>query len=231
VNGALTCTHCGDVYRIEVLLPGRMDDIDSIERLEPAGLPADSSIRIDENSADVLQINYPATADTPLRWVLPLILLPFSLAWFGGVFAFMGKAWQVPNLPANIGFVLFGIPFLLVGLLPVGIALAAIRGRTTVRLTGESLTCRWHVGSLGRSMSLATRAIDRVRIANFANVGQNPRVKNPTRSRTVEWECCMVYAGSQKMLLTIFQEEAVARQVAALVRTRLEDMGHVLRDV
>jgi hypothetical protein len=41
----------------------------------------------------------------------------------------------------------------------------------------------------------------------------------------------MVHAGSQKMLLTIFQEEAVARQVAALVRTRLEDMGHVLRDV
>jgi hypothetical protein len=41
----------------------------------------------------------------------------------------------------------------------------------------------------------------------------------------------MVHAGSQKMLLTIFHEEAVARQVAALVRTRLEDMGHVLRDV
>ena len=117
------------------------------------------------------------------------------------------------------------------GLLPLGIAMMVMRGMTTVRLTGDSLTCRWHVGRFGRSTSLATAAIDRVRIANFANVGQNPRVKNSARTRAVGGECCTVHAGSQKMLLTIFQEEAVARQVAALVRTRLEDMGCVLRDV
>jgi uncharacterized protein YbaR (Trm112 family) len=231
VNGALTCTHCGDVYRIEVLLPGRMLEDDRIERLEPAGLPADSPIHVDEDSPGVLILTYPATADTPLRWVLPLILLPISLAWFGGAFAIFGKAWQAPLLLENIFFVLFSIPFLLAGMIPLGIALVAMRGRTTVRLTGQSLTCRWHIGKFGRSTSVATPAIDRVRIANFANVGQNPRVKNRTRSRTVEWECCMVHAGSQKMLLTILQQEALARQVAALVRTRLEDMGNVLRDV
>ncbi len=231
VNGALTCTHCGDVFRIEVLMPGRMLDVDRIERLEPSGLPADSPIRIDEDSADALQLSYPATADTPLRWVVPSILLPFSLAWFGGAFAIFGKAWQAPLLLENIFFVLFSVPFVLGGLLPLGMAIAAIRGRTTVRLTGETLTCRWHVGRFGRSTSLATAAIDRVRIANFANVGQNPRVKSPIRTRAVGWECCVVHARSRQMLLTVFQEEAVARQVAALVRTRLEAMGHVLRDV
>jgi uncharacterized Zn finger protein (UPF0148 family) len=231
VNGALTCTHCGDVYRIEVLLPGRMLDIDRIERLEPADLPPDSPIRVDEDSDGVLQLSYPATSDTPLRWVLPLILIPFSMAWFGGVFAVFAWAWQAPFLLENVFFVLFSVPFLTAGLVPLGMALAAIRGRTTVRLTGDSLTCRWHVGRFGRSRSLSTAAIDRIRIANFANVGQNPRVKSPTRSQNVGWECCIVHAGSQKMLLTVFLDETVARQVAALVRTRLEKMGHALRDV
>jgi hypothetical protein len=62
-------------------------------------------------------------------------------------------------------------------------------------------------------------------------ISQNPRVHGSTPAGHVNTQiCCVVRAGGKGLYLTLFQEEPVTRQVASLIRGRLEKMGHPLRD-
>jgi hypothetical protein len=180
----------------------------------------------------MLQFHFEAASTSPWRWIVPLVMLPLSLAWYGGVFAVMGGAWQAPFLPVRILAIVFSIPFLLVGLLPFAIGLVMLRGRTTVRLTSETLRCRWHAGLLGFSRSLATTTIDRIGIEEIAAAPQNPRVRGAWQApAATAGKVGVARAGGKGLFLTVFLDETAARQVMSLVRTRLEDMGHVLSDV
>jgi uncharacterized Zn finger protein (UPF0148 family) len=231
VNGALTCSHCGTVVRTEILVPTR-EITDRYDRLEPGDLPADSPIRIDEDSPGTLQFHYPMIGNGPVRWVILLFTIPFSLAWFSGLAGFVGLGWKGPAAPVNIVFLLFTIPFFMAGLVPLTLGLMAFRGRTTVTLTSDALTCRWHSGRLGRSKSVATNEIDSIRVESLASAARNPRVRGEQGSKQVaaQSKSCLVRAGSQQIMLTILREEPVARQVASLLRTRLEILGHRLRN-
>jgi|GEM_PF-1010412 len=231
VNGALTCSHCGAVTRVEVVLPAKTLAEPPSERLEPADLPQQSGIRVDENSAEALEFSFAATSESPLRWIVPLIALPFSLAWYSGIFAFIGGAWQIPFLPMKILFMVFSIPFLIAGLLPLAMGLIAFRGRTSVRLTSEILACRWQAGWLKYSRTLSTPDIESVGVESLAKGAQNPRVRGSSATnQSSSQNCCVARAGSKTLYLTMFQEEPLARRVASLIRTRLEQMGHALRD-
>ena len=231
VKGALTCRHCGAVSRVEIVVPAKALAPPIYERLDPADIPPDSAIHIDENSGEVLEFSYAAMAQSPLRWIAPLIALPFSLAWYGGIFSFLAKAWQVPFLPVKILFTLFSTPFLIVGLFPFALGLVAFRGRTSVRLSADSLDCRWHVGWLKFSRSIETAAVRSVGVESMVKSAHNPRVRGSQGSAQVgPQNCCVARAGSKRLYLTMFQEVLVARQVASLVRTRLEHLGHTLRD-
>jgi len=202
------------------------------ERLTPATLPADSRIAIDEDSAEGLQFHYLAVGHAGLRWVVPIVTIPFSLVWYGFLFAFIGMAWQMPAGGMSVVFTLFAIPFLIVGLFPLGIGLLAFRGHTTVRLTRETLSCRWHVANLGRSKRVGTSAIDDIRVENaISAAGQNPRIRGAKTAGKAapNLAICLVRAGSRKILLAILQEEQIHWQVASLLRTRLQDMGHTLK--
>jgi hypothetical protein len=160
-----------------------------------------------------------------------LITVPFSMAWYSAIFAFIAGAWQIPFLPARILFLAFSIPFLVAGLLPVGLRLIAVHGRTSIRLTPESLACRAHAGWLKFSQSIATQDIETVGIESLTNTAQNPRVHGSQKASPVgSQNCCVARAAGKRLYLAIFQEEGLARQVASLIRTRLEKMGHHLRD-
>jgi hypothetical protein len=164
-----------------------------------------------------------------LRWVVPLFTVPFSLAWFGGVFSFIGMAWQFPMLAIRLLFIAFAIPFLLVGFVPLAIGVIAVRGRTTVRLSLETLQCRWHAGWIGYTRSLTVDAIDRIGLETFATSRQNPRVRNTRQaSLPAAAKVCVARAAGKTLYLSLFQDETVSQQVAALLRSRLEDRGHVL---
>jgi hypothetical protein len=202
-----------------------------VEKLVPSDLPPDGPIQIDEDSPDVLQFHYAAGSSSPWRWLVPLFTVPFSLAWFSGVFSFMGVAWQFPMLPIKILFIAFSIPFLIVGFVPLAIGVIAVRGRTTVKLTPAALQCRWHAGWLGYTRSLATDAIDRLGLETFAASRQNPRVRRAQQnSGAAPAKVCVARAAGKGLYLSLFQDETVSQQVAALLRTRLEDRGHVLAD-
>jgi hypothetical protein len=232
VGGSLTCGHCGAVVRMEILVPARAIAEKRYERMTPGTLPPDSRITIDEDSDEALQFHYPAVGHPVMRWVVPIFTILFSLMWYGFFINFIGVAWQMPMGAMSVVFTLFAIPFLIVGLFPLGFGLIAFRGHTTVRLTRETLSCRWHVANLGRSKRVETSAIDDIRVENASSmVGQNPRIRvaKPPGAAAVHMGVCLVRAGSQYVLLTIFQEEPVSWQVASLLRTRLLDMGHSLK--
>lgn len=229
---SLTCAHCGAVFRIGASPPVDVTIRDQYERLDSASLPADSPIRIDEDSPEALQFHYLAGSNSPMRWIVPLFAIPFSLAWFAALVFIFGVAWQMPFLPVKIVFTLVLIPFVLAGLVPLGIGLLSVGGRATIRLTRESLTCRWHVSLIGISKSLRTEEIDSVRVEVVKGARQNQRVRGAQPiGASDSGKCCLARAGGKKVYLTFFQDEPVARQIASLLRTRLEDMGHKLRDV
>src|SRR5262249_3266273 len=87
VKGAVTCSHCGAVFRSVVTRPEGSLPVAVVEKLVPADLPPDGPIQIDEDTSDVLQFHYAAGSGSPLRWIVPLFTVPFSLAWLSGVFS------------------------------------------------------------------------------------------------------------------------------------------------
>ncbi len=231
VKGALACAHCGAVFRAAASGTAENMPDATIKKLAPADLPPDGPIRIDEDSPNVLQLHYTIGSNSVWRWLVPVFTVPFSVAWFAGIFSFIGGAWQIPFLPVRILFVVFSIPFLLFGLLPLAIGAIAIRGRTTVRLTPEALQCRWHIGWLGYSRSLPTAAIDRIGIESLAGSRQNPRVRRVRQAgRADAGKVCVTRAGGKGLYLTLFLDETAAQQVAALLRTRLADWGRIVAE-
>jgi uncharacterized Zn finger protein (UPF0148 family) len=231
VKGAVTCSHCGAVFRAVVTRPAGSLPVAAIAKLVPADLPPDSPIHVDEDSPDELEFHYDAGSGSPGRWLVPLFTIPFSLAWLAGVGSFAAGAWQIPFLPFRFLFVAFSVPFFLAGLVPLAIGVIAVRGRTTVRLTPQALQCRWHAGWLGYSRSLPTATIDRIAIETFATSRQNPRVRGARQAGgAAAGKVCVARAGGKGLYLTLFLEESAAQQVAALLRTRLEDWGRVVAD-
>lgn len=222
VDGAITCGQCGALFRTEILLPRRIADPDRYERLEPAELPADSRISIDEDSDEALEFHYDLSAESSSHWIAPVVALAVSIAWFSMIGGFIGAVWRFPMVPARIVFLLFTIPFLLAGVVPLAIGFLFARGRTTIRLTPQSLHCRWHAGWLGLTRTVPTAEITSVRMEFAATAMQNPRVRQPKGAAASKFRACIVRAGNRSLYLTLFQPESLARQVAALVRTRLE---------
>jgi len=205
---------------------------DHYDRLEPADLADGSQVHIDEDSADLLQFHYPAGSTSPNRWLLGLFMVLFSGGWFSLLFTLAGTILRKAPIAVAIVVAVFLIPFVVAGLLLLGIGILAIAGQVTVRLTREKLSCRWHVGPLGYSKRLATEAIDGVRIESVGTPRQNPRVRGAKGStQTGSPIACVVHARSRTMWLTLMQDKRAAREIASLIRTRLEDTGHVLSDV
>jgi hypothetical protein len=232
INGTLTCSHCGAVARTEILVRGQVVEDARYQQLAPADLPWGTRIEIDEDSAETLEFHFPAVGKESLRWLVPLVAVPFGLAWCGGVVLFMVAAWNMRAGAGNRAFALLGLPFLAAGLIPLAIGWMAFRGRTTIRLTRELLSCRWHAANFGKTWSIPAQAIDAIRVETFLTVGQNPRVRRATNSplRTDHGTSCVVHAGGRKLMLTFLQEESLPWQIASLLRTRLQILGCSLRE-
>jgi hypothetical protein len=148
------------------------------------------------------------------------------------VITFVGGAVIAPLGPARFLFLLFAVPFLIAGLLPLTIGLFTLAGRITVRLDAESLAARWHIGRVGYSRKLPVGSIASVRVEEGQPGTRNRRVRaRPLASRTHSDSRCCIVRGAGKMLpLTFFHDEATARQMASLLRTRLAELGIALND-
>jgi hypothetical protein len=224
VQGVLTCTHCGAVSRTEILVPGR-EIRDRYEPLEPADLPLYSPIRIDDDSPERLAFHYACIGSEPVRWLILGVTGVMALVWFGGFVSVGDLFGKGPGAPFNPVRLLIAIPGILAGLVPVTIGVLAFWGRTTVTLTPDSLLCRWHAGPIGIARSVLAAAIDSIRVESMDGAGRNPRVRSELPNNPAgQHKMCVVRSGDKVFWLTLFWPEKVARQVASLLRTRLDKL-------
>lgn len=239
VYGVLPCQHCGAVHRGTIPKPALTTAVEpkpaeeSYGRLTPDELAAGSPIVVDEAGREELRLHFAAAPATPLRWIVPLFTIPFAIAWYAIIFTFIGGAQEIPLLPVRIGFTLFTIPFLVVGLFPFWMGLFALVGRTSIKLNSEKLTARWHIGRLGYSKAIPVESITSVRVERGDEAGRNQRVRSHRPSvgeNSSLSKCCIVRSAGKMTPLTLFHDETVARQVAELLRTRLAELGHTLNN-
>jgi hypothetical protein len=230
VKGAVTCTHCGAVFRAAVTRPAGALPVAPREHLLPSELPHHSPLLIDEDSRDALELHYLLAGTSPARWLVPLVMLPFGLIWYSIVFSVVSGACQAPFLAVKIVAIVFSIPFLLVGLLPFLVGLFMLRGRTTVRLTAEVLECRWNAGPFHYSRRLPVDLVEEIKMQAVAQSAGNPRVRGPKNRQGPDWKVCVARSRGKTLYLSLGLDQAASGQLATLLRTRLEDMGHVLVD-
>lgn len=209
--------------------------------IDPASLPADGDIEIEESTREHLRFNIQNRSGAPLRWLSLTFAVPFTIFWYGMLFTMLGTMFFGKNgvfngkdaMDAILGvcFGLFFIPFFVAGLLPVGTTLFYCKGRATVDLTREKLTCRWHLGRVGYSRSVPTATIEKVGVESVSQT-KTPR---HARTRAQSLPICVVRAGPKSIWLTVFRASedpnaAMHQIVASLLRAKLAEMGHVLKD-
>ncbi|MFN0052977.1 MAG: hypothetical protein ACKV0T_12390 [Planctomycetales bacterium] len=239
VDGILTCEQCGTVCRgraRESVFFASSGDRPSRERLTPDMLPQDSSLSLEENSRECLRFSLSMNASSPLWWVIPLLTMPFAMVWYGFLFAAARQILQMNLGGVAVVPLLFLIPFAAAGVMPLAMGLYAVCGKTTVELTHDRLSCRWSAGPLRFTKCLPVAAITSVRVEFTESRDRNPRLRAAKQRQRLEetagpmTSACIARAGRKALWLAFFQERAVLHQVAALIRRRIEELGHSLDD-
>ncbi len=199
-------------------------------RLTAADLPPESAIRIVLDSPGELRFCLAAAQNRTAKWCVAGFCLLFSMIWYGFTVGDLLKNLNEPAGPFAWFQILFLVPFLVVGLFPLGFGLMALFGVITVHLTHETLSCRWSLGPIGWTKRLPTAAISQVRVELGDNRNSRTRQTGRTRQNQAAQLACIVWAGDKRIPLTLLHDDEVMVQVATLVRTKLIDMGYKLRD-
>lgn len=212
-----TCPACGQEINI-----GSGGDDRQESSPEDAAVPQPPELVIDVQTDDHLQFHLPGCSHPIVRWGLGLFSMTFGIAF---VSAPLGTALNFDDL--GILPLLFTIPFILGGLIPIAVGLFMLCGRITVALSPGGIRVRYHVGPLGYSKTAVLDAIIRVHVAQ--SKPSNPRVgRGAHQSGTKNLDACIVQAGKKSLLLTLVHDRSTARFVAQLVREQLKTMGHEL---
>lgn len=211
----------------EELLVQGFSEAEHPPEVRPAEIPANSAITILDSSRDVLRFQLPAVPSRAVRYIVALFAGGFSLLWCGGsllslVDALNGNRGGMDGIEAVIAGV-----FLLVGLVPLGMALFVYRGKMTADLTRERLKCWWHWGPFGIRKEMPTPSIIEVVVA-----GTGSRARRPGKAsvRRRQMKLCLVRAANHVLPLTMFHDADTARQAAGLIRHQLREMGFPLHE-
>ena len=191
--------------------------------LRPESLQDDEMIRILDASPQHLRFRLPATTGLT-RWVLSIFMMfAVCVPLVGMALVFQAGLGKADGPERFVFAVVVGL-CLLAPLVPVGAGLLLISGKITVDLTPERLSCTWGVGEWGYTRSVPTASIDFV--GTQVARSRRPRTTTPTELHLIG----MVRAGTRFLPLTLLHAPDTARQVVALVRTRLADMGFTVPD-
>ena len=221
-DGNWNCSTCGSAGKIDTrddLDPDGQPVVAPTEEVDPALLPGNDPVVVDETSFDHLRFHLDLLPRGGVRTFIGIVGSVFCLIWFGtagtSLFSTLGGDDEFGKLVSIViaAFVMLG------GLMPLLITTALLRGRITVDLNEERLLCRWHLGPLGIKRKLATGSITRLGVgAGFSSSGQSGGTK----------KACLVGSQTTLLPLTTFHEISVAKTVAGLVRYQLRQMGVVL---
>jgi hypothetical protein len=205
------------------------------ERLElameasPDEKPA--SVAILEDSPERLGLRLGVSEYAAATWFIGLFGLGFAALWysliggsiwngFRGLIGGGGGGLQVWFELAILA------PFVLAGLIPVGMGLLAIFGRITTWVDREAVRIRVHVGPFGRTWTMPTANVTAVRLIDGSSLagrnrgaGVNPRVQGSAEFSQAAGIC----AGSRELAMTALHRPETARFVAATVRRWLRE--------
>ncbi|MAG94861.1 MAG: hypothetical protein CMJ48_14120 [Planctomycetaceae bacterium] len=221
-DGSWSCSVCGSAGKIDTrddLDPDGQPLVDPTEEVDPALLPGNDPVVVDETSFDHLRFHLDLLPRGGVRSIVGIFGSVFCLIWFGGAGTSLFSTFEGDDEFGKLVSLIFAAFVMLGGLIPLLITAALLRGRITVDLNEERLLCRWHLGPLGLKRKLPTSSITRLGVgAGFSNSGQSGGTK----------KACLVGSQTTLLPLTTFHEISVAKTVAGLVRYQLRQMGVVL---
>lgn len=213
---ALICLECGASH--ELPLHSRCAGEELVPALRAADLTPESPVTINEDSPGCLRFSVPFVPRGTVRAIVASIAVVVL-----AVFLYSGLSHLRAPVPGG-WFVLVWIASAvfsaLPALFPAAILAMLLFGRVTLEITPQEFSCRWHVGSLGRTKRLAAASIERVVISEYdTRGGQQPGTR-----------VIRVVARDDHGALDIpylWHSDRTAREVAGLIRGTLHTQEHI----
>jgi len=200
-----------------------------IEDLNPAELPVESPILIQEAQTDRLQFTFPICSIKGGGWVAILFGLIFSSVWGFGtgndILSHVGKHMDL----FDVFVTLFLGLFFLVGMLPLLFVFAFLFSKTTVELTPEEFRCRWHSGPLGYQKIIPTQDITSIELKQPSSAETARRRRRTKNGKSANNRpSCIVNTATSTLPITFMTELETTRQIAGLLQYQLRQMGVLL---
>ena len=201
---------------------------DDVAPLLASQLPPETPIRLLEETPQCLSFWFPVMPNPFMRVVMPLLLLGFMGVWMILVGWIAGQMWQAGQLgvPGQI----MAVAMLAFGLILIGMALMVAFGHITVRLTREELWCRASLGPFGRQRAIPVSEIELMYLTR--DVPFQPRhllQEHPRQIRLKGTTGAIVVAAPERYIVVASTAtSSLARQVAGLLKQKLETWGHPL---
>lgn len=216
----LTCPFCSHVHRGSVRSQ-QLGCESSEGSVDVASLP---TITLEEHSVEQLAYSMRPVENSAGRWQIGGFLLFFGGLWNGIMWTVF---FQVANFAgpgiARLGLMLFRIPFIVVGVGVILVALTVLFGRMRVSLNRRELAATWGVGPFRYTRRLPAEAIDRLAIWPDPQSGDSGRVR---RRRTTKQmgHAAVAWAGGRWLPLSVLHSDETAKLVNRLVRQQFEAM-------
>ena len=199
--------------------------------LEPGELPADSIIRIDENRTESLQLSWPPGIPVKLKLFLGLFMGVFCTIWFGVIIGMWVAALHDGLEAFDLVFLLFSVPFIVVGMVPLGIFLFILIGRVQISVDQRHLMGRLGVGPLGYRKKVSTESVKSISLTvSDEDEEHGHRFSAAKAAAAFGKRLCMVHSTEGNLPLTMGSDEALDRQMCGLLRHQMHRMGYTLED-
>ncbi len=194
-----------------------------------------------EDSPERLGLRLRLSEYAAATWFIGLFGLGFAAFWYSFILNDFSRHFRAVAAGAPGGAfdwfgLIFLIPFLIGGLMPLGLSLLVVGGRLTTWIDRELVKVRLHVGPFGKTWTLPTAEITAVRLIDSSEMPSrmgNPRVAggNPrVRGSSEISKAAGIFAGTKFLSMTALHQPLTARFVVAKVSGWLQENASTKRN-
>jgi hypothetical protein len=148
------------------------------------------------------------------RMIIAIVCTIFAGGWYAFIAYWLGSRIAGP-FPVNLVFAVFSIPFLIGGLMPLGVAALALWGEARVEVGRTEVVSRLGSGRICVTRRLRTSEIDFVGAEGDED---NPRWRSRPQRTTA---LCKIRAGAKSLTLWVASTPQTCFALAELIRRRL----------
>jgi hypothetical protein len=224
-SGPAACPECGEAIQfvsIEVQRPVLVAASRS-----PRDVPADSCVRIDEDSPERLAFSLPLLPDGKLRRIASRVSLFVGLIWLGIAGTFLFRALiPLPRQFFDWLGIAFQLPPTLIGGAILWLGLAITRATIRVSIDREWFHIQYRAGFIRKGLRYVTSSIEAIRLRTPADFQSDRKEAASTPiPGTEDSVSATVHCGKSFAPLTTLHSRDIAELVAGLARGRLEEYG------